>query len=134
VITHTLEASLTHGARECSYAPVDGYPFSGVIVIRMGKQDSRADMKEDVYGVEEATDGFTHTCFNEFGETREGCYYPPSCCAPQSFLLRRCGGDDEGLYLVTLSARPSCQCRGYNRWQDCKHLAAVKLLVRKNIL
>lgn len=120
-----LEATLTHDARGYAVTRVRGYFFSHVLTIYQ-------DAKADVYGVEEATEGFTAVFYDKAAhEWREGSFIPPMCVSPRSFLLRKCGGSEEGLYLVTLSARPSCQCFGYNRWQGCKHIDAILDLDRR---
>lgn len=105
---------------------VRGAFFSHVLAITQGNE-------HDVYAVEEATEGFTHTYRDELGREREGCYYPPSTVAPRSFFVCKCPvTTGEWLYVVTLGARPSCTCYGFNRWQNCKHIDALADLVKRS--
>lgn len=120
-----LPPSLTHTNRVYAVHCVRGSFFTHVLTIGQ-------DRERDVYGLVEATDGFDHEYRTDRGELAVGCYFPPSCVAPRSFIVRKCGGEVDGLYLVTLGARPSCQCYGFNRWQNCKHIDALSDLVRRN--
>lgn len=125
--TYPLAPSLTHSAREYAYVPVCGSSFSGVLIIRQ-------DDETDVYALEEAGDGFTSSYLDECGRQREGAYFPPLACYPPTFLVRRCGGSDEGLYLVRLLALPLCDCYGFNRWQSCKHVDAISDCYKRGLL
>lgn len=131
---YPLDASLTHGAREYSCVPVDGYPFSHILIVWQGQSDQRKPPTEDVYGLEEATEGWQTVYRDANGVVRDGAFFPPSCVAPRSFLVVKCGADKEGLYLIVLGARPSCDCYGFRRWGGCKHVSSIVDAVKRGLV
>lgn len=75
----------------------------------------------DVYAVEELTQ-------------TEG--YEPAIW--RLFAVCKCDlTGNEGLYLVKIPGRsngigkPSCECFGYNRWQNCKHIDSLLHLCKR---
>lgn len=126
-VRRELAPSLTHETRAYWYCAVAGVCFSGVIVIEQGEGKT---LERDVYAVEELS---VAELFTESNLAVLRRYFAVVKCGP----VDEGGSPCEGLYLVSIpdamapnDARPACQCFGYNRHQNCKHIDALTDLVR----
>lgn len=130
ILNRPLPDTITNTGRSYSFAPVSGYPFTWVLEIVQVEQKRPDRSDTEVYGVEEVSepgsdqrDFAVAKCSAEPGDDQEGLYFVSLPC-PARYAAR------------SAPRRPFCicHCRGFGRWQVCKHYAVLSDLLQRGEL